>query len=390
MTMQEELNVEYLAHELTTLLNQRMVEMRLPDTEVQSNANILFEFAKIAGKLIQDEGGFPHPVTNENVPYDLITARQIMDLFTEGLFQAALLCTQKGLPFELKSQFLQSLAQDVYGQAKQIAITTIDQDQTPGTQIPREQQVQWVVQTAESALLYYIDQHEKQFGPIQAVTPPPDPMMGPEFQPSAGAIPAYPAETEALLPPVGDPLGLSAPEAMAPAAPKGPHPHDKYAAVALLLSTLDNQTASLLMRRFNPDEKQLIQYYQDPVAVDANLDISCVTRHLKTFKQLMKEGSPQLKSKTVDHFEALAKAVPRDRVYQMVSYDRPKVKQYLEGYFPKPDADMDLAFTFWGDAGAQRKKQGLHFREILPPKVEEALYDYLAQKLGQPKPGGAT
>lgn len=410
MALQDELNPEYLANEIATLMSQRMQSMNLPDTEMQSNAQILFEFGKIASSLVLQEPGFDNPTTGETIPFDLPMARQVVELFSEGIFQAALSCSQKGMPFELKSQFLQQLAQDLYAQAKQIAVSTYGQDATPEMQIPKDQQVQWIAQNAESGLNYLISEYERQNGPLQGnpgmpqmtmpnmpdMTPPPMYLDSPEGDTALGGIDLdemnLGQSTDLSKQPTAIEINPAVPP---PQKPTGPHPHDKYAAISLLINTLPEATTKQLLKRFNPDELQIIYRYINPKTIEETLDLSQVTRHLKSFKTLLKEGAPQLKTEAFEKFEALSQVVNRNAVMAQIQYDRQKIDAYLQIHFPSEEDPEETLLTYlWQNPAINKKKaKKLPFSAVLPSKIEAILYDYLAEKChysGRPGSGGAA
>jgi hypothetical protein len=410
MALQDELNPEYLANEIATLMSQRMQSMNLPDTEMQSNAQILFEFGKIASSLVLQEPGFDNPTTGETIPFDYAMAKQVVELFSEGIFQAALSCSQKGLPFELKSQFLQQLAQDLYAQSKQIAVSTYGQDATPEMQIPKDQQVQWIAQNAESGLNYIISEYERQNGPLQGnqgmpqmtmpdmpdMTPPPMNMDSPEGETALGGIDLDEMNLGQSTNLGNLPTAIeSIPPIPPPQKPTGPHPHDKYAAISLLINTLPETTTKQLLKRFNQDELQIIYRYINPKTIEETLDLSQVTRHLKSFKSLLKEGAPQLKTEAFEKFEALSQVVNRHAVLAQIQYDRQKIDAYLQIHFPAEEDPEEVLLTYlWQNPATKKKKaKKLPFNAVLPPKIEAILYDYLAAKChysGLPGSGGAT
>jgi hypothetical protein len=306
-----------------------------------------------------------------------------------------------GIPAELKNQFLQNIAQVLFEQTKQMVLSTLGQENTPELQISKDQQMMMIAQCADQALLYYVDQYEKQFGPITKPPKGPDPLpltAMPMADPMGDAPPDAPPDAGQMIPsqqvnPMADdfvdpaeafgdseelhpsmPLAAPMAEALPPAppVPKGPHPHDKYAAVSLLLSTLGTEHQRRVLAGFNPEEQELIQFYHTPENIQQNLDISCVTRHLQDFKAMVKQGAVSLKNKTAEAFEALTAEVGHPQLVQWVSSERPLVRQYIAACQPATDEDEPVP--------APRRKKGLPFGEILPPRVEEALYDYLSQK----------
>lgn len=377
MALADQFNPETVAHEVATMLYQRMASMNLPEDVSQNTAGMLFEFAKIAGGLILEEPGLENPATKEMIPFDMAMTHQGIELFCEGLFHTAMKCYEKGLPNELKSHFMQTVAQEIYVQTKQIIISTYGQEATPEHQIPKSQQVEWINQTAENTLIYLVNEYEKQNGPI-----PLEPQEIPAAAPVHAPVAELPSEDPmASLDPM-ESMAESVPEMPAPPeapgpAPKGPHPHDKYAAVALLLGTLRASHHETILRRFNGEERELIRFYQDPEVVEKNLDLTSVNRHLQNFKTLVKQGSHNLKNKAVKAMEEMMARVPKESVMVHVEKERTIVLQYLQTYFPEVEEGEE----------APRSRRKLPFGEILPPKVEDVLYQYLNHRL-EPQSGG--
>jgi hypothetical protein len=424
LSLQEQFNPEHIAHELTTEFYQRMVSLHLPDEEIQSTANVLFEFGKIAGSLILDEGGIESPTTNQTIPYDMAMATQSMKLFCEGLYHTALKCYEMGLPNDLKSGLMQQVAQDLFSQTKQMVLTTYGQESTPEYQITMDQQVLMICQTVDSAMTYLLAEYEKQNGPIQGTLPqgtlldsaldsavpqnaPPTHQNLLETQashephslevPQSDSLsPHYPAEVHPQTQP-NQSITSSLPQANTqthlppPPSTRGPHPHDKYAAVGLLVNTLQNKPEVIysVLRHFNPEERSLIQFYQDPENIENNLDLGCVTRHLKTFKTLMKQGNSSLRPKAENAFELMFKNQNKQTVLNLVSQEREVILTYLNHYFPKDTVENAEANSLFPLSAAQRHNalsaqsnpKGLPFKEILPPKIEELLFKYLSAKL---------
>lgn len=390
MSLAEQLNAEQVAHEMATNLFQRMNAANLPEAFSQHTAGILFEFVKIACGLILDEPGLENPATNETIPYDMPLALQGIELFCEGLYHTAIKCYERGIPDDLKSQFMQVVAQDIYLQTKQIIISTYGQDSTPEFQIPKEQQVEWINQTAESTLVYRITEYENQYGPIQKAEPteeqPPQQEEPSAPEPSENTALAEMPEAAEAPPLPEEPHPMVAPLQPEVAQPhKGPHPHDKYAAVSLLLNTLRPDLHETVLNRFNGEERELITFYQAPEQIEQNLDLASVTRHLQSFKNLLKQGSASLKSKTTKALEALAKQAPPDLLHAAVKKERPLVGQYLARFTPGSAEGGEAPFS---EEPSPSKSSGLSFGEILPPKVEEVLYHYLSQRIPVEGPPG--
>jgi hypothetical protein len=344
----------------------RYGSLNLPPEEEQDNGDIIQEFNKIAADMLSQEEGIEMPGANgaaSLIPLDEKTIPQTQSLFAEGLYFATVKCAEMGIIGDIKKHLLQNLAMDVYSQAKQITASTYGQEHTPDFQFPFEQQVQYIRQTAESALIYYINEYEKQYGPIEVEEPSPELISRVEQTLAEEGIP---------LPDAPQPQQIAPAQAPQPSKPKGPTPHDKYGAVALLMTTLPADQRARILRNFNPEEKELIAFYSYPQHIEQNLDISCVEGHLKRFKEMMRQGGTGLKSAAYRGIARLAKSIPKEKLLSCVKDERPLVKQYLEAHYGGPHQ------TGASQEGASGNR---HFSDLLPGRIEDILYRYLSKRL---------
>ncbi len=209
------------AEQVSSQMIPRLDNLNLSAEEYQEDLEILQEFNKIAAGMLNEEPGIEMPGNAQPIPLNEKTAMQGLSLFSEGLYLGITKCLEMGITGDVKKHLLQNLAMEVYSQAKQVVASTYGQEHTPDYQFTHEQQVEFICQGAESALMFFISEYEREYGAIAVSEPP------------ARLLP----KVEQAMMEDGVPLPDSIP-ASAPQKPKGPTPHDKYGAVALLLTTL--------------------------------------------------------------------------------------------------------------------------------------------------------
>ena len=233
-------------------VRDRMGQDGFEEGEVNENLQIMAPFAQIAvTEMIRKRGGIPVPGNpNELIPYDLKMARQSLALFTEGMYHAFTKCrelrikpshvladAQTGQQLSLKAYVLQSLALEVFNQVDNLVASTLGQDGTPEFQINEATQQGLIHQTVESMVLYIATEYEKQYGPIiteeEAANLLDSSSATTSEAPASLLAPAAPPPVAA-----GMSTPLPTPAVQKPVPKKGPSPHDKYAAVALMLETL--------------------------------------------------------------------------------------------------------------------------------------------------------
>ena len=144
----------------------RMMGEDFEEPEIEENLGIIHGFIGIALAEIQKQGEIEIPGTGQAIPFDENVTGQTIGLFTEGLYYGMQRCRDMGITGDLKTFFLQSLALELFNQAKQMVITTFGQEHTPEIQFSFDQQVNFINQFAESGLLYLVNEHEKEHGPI--------------------------------------------------------------------------------------------------------------------------------------------------------------------------------------------------------------------------------
>jgi len=382
-----------LGQQLAEQFTARLDGLNISAEDYQDNATMLRDFNGIAAKMLSEDPGIETPSPTGEialVPLDEKMIRQGLTLFSEGVYLALIKCMEMGITGEiivpvptnedpnatgkLKLILMQNLAMNVYEQAKQLIVVTYGQEETPELQLSNEQLVEMMAQTADSALLYYINEHERQHGPIQ-IEAPAETMAAEGLQAAAPQAEAPEAAIDA--PKAARPTKKAKPAASVktPASLKGPTPHDKYGAVALLLTTIAADQRGRILQQFNAEEKELISFYSYPQHLEQNLDLGCVQGHLKRFKELLKEGSSSLSSNASQGIVQLARKHSREKLLSCLKDERPRVKRYIDSHFESGETSMS------GPEGFSAPADRHHFSDILPSRVEEILYHYLLKRL---------
>ncbi len=372
-------NPEKVAQLIAQGMQERMADGgEMSPEDINENTGYLQEFAKIAGGIIQGEPNIEIPGTNQAIPFDESSATKAMHLFSEGIYHALIKCHDLGITGQLKVEFLQPLAMEVFNQTKQIIATIHGQEHTPEFQFSDDQLINILHQTAESVLMAYINEYEREHGPII-----PEEIMNEATASEAllqqTGTPPSGLETAPTTPPGVATSAISPSAPIVPATPshasspsqKVATQHDKYAAVALLLNTLPADQRKTILRNFNAEEKELIMFYSYPENIEKNLDLTCVESHLRQFKQLAQQGSANLKSPAYRAIEKLTQSYSKEKLLSCVQKERALVQKYVAAFFDGDDTES------W----SMDQKQGRHFREMLSPKIEEILHQYLLQSL---------
>ncbi len=335
--------------------------------ELEQYAQYVTGMNQTAVELLLQEPGIQLEGSSDSVPLDQQSATQATSLFSEGFIYTLMRCMEYRIPGELIPQFTQNVAQYIYEKSKQIVAATHGQEHTPEFQFTMEQQVSFVTQDAESTLLHFINEYEKEHGPLhpegleetnyqdQAVDP-----ASPEAlwdEPSeAGAQPAPPKARPASAP-------------QSPTQTAGPENHEKYAAVALLMTTLEASHRAKFLKSFNPEEKELIAFYSYPQHVEQNLDVAKVQAHLQKLKAIFARKTNGPKSNGHKQLATLAGLISREKLLSCVKDERLAVKHYLSAHY----AGESVSETFEPIS----KKQA----PPLSPRLEEILYNYLSKRL---------
>ncbi len=375
------------AQEISEQVIPRLDEWQQLPEERANDEKLIVEFNKIAAGMIKGSPGIEMPGSSQPIPWDPPHANQAVLLFCEGVYFALQRCHEMRITGNIKIELMQNLAMDVYGQAIQVVASTYGQELTPEYQFTHQQQVEFIQKGAESVLLLYINEYERKNGPIvsEEDIAEAEALIAEENWEDAPEAPPLPEEVSAEMPaaPVAParPKPAKKPAAPAKAKPKGPGPHDKYAAVALLLTTLKPERRKKIIQNFNQDERELISYYSYPQHIEQNLDLTSVSKHLRQFKEMMQQGGSSLKSNAYRGISQLVKSNSLEKLLSYVKDERPKVQEYLAMHYEPED-------TLHPTEGSPSAPEQRHFSDLLPPRVEDILYRHLNKRLsseGSPK-----
>lgn len=387
-----DLPLEDIAAELTDSAHERFEQLGFTDPDLGDCFAVVEQFNQIAANMLQEEEGIQAPGNRKAIAYDEQTARQLLTLFNEGIVHALIKCDEMGVPAETRLVVMQQAALEIYNQAKQVVASTYGQESTPDLQISMKQQIMMMQQGADNNLLFFLNEYEKQH-PVEAelpkaaedLPPSPAPMPEPVVEKPAPPPPraTKPAAAESSWDEGGweededdgwgdeDLLKAKKPVPAAPSAVGGPSlpavqaPHEKFAAVALLLSTLPAGRHDGILQHFNADEQKLIAHYGNPDNLAQGLDLVLVNQQLKQFRELLKEQGPAIKSKAYRGIQQLTQAFPESKVLFLLKKERPLILEYVKGFYCSADRPAVA------NAG------------LLPPRLEEVIGQYLSSRLGK-------
>jgi hypothetical protein len=359
----DNLNLQETIEQLSSQMIERLDGLQhLSEQEYEEDRQIIIEFNKIAAGMLQQEPGIDMPNSPQPIPMDGKMVLQALSLFSEGIYFALSKCAETGIVGDLKKSLLQNLAMEVYNQSKQVVAATYGQEHTPEFQFTHEQQVEIINKATEGHLVAFITEYEQVNGPIQPELPAP--AAPPDAPAQETAAPAMPAQ--------------KSPAAQPPATSKaqGPTPHDKYGAVALLLTTLPDKQRARILKSFNPEEIELIKYYSVPQNLEQNLDLASVEMHLKQLRELLKQGGAGPKNPAFKGIAQLAKQHSAEKLLSCVKDERPLVKRYLQSHYKdEPVQPIHRRAITPGHHPEQ------HGTPALPDRIEEILYRYLSKRL---------
>lgn len=365
------LNAQQLLPERLAAIQQRLMQTHTQPDDFQATFDIVAKFGEIAVDQLNQQPFFQASETEPLIPFSPEQCVRCIDLFLEGVVYAAEKASARQIPSEIKSVLLQSLAQDVFLQSKQVIATTVGEHLTPDLQFPREQMAGWITQSADAALMYYINEYEKQHGPIEVepgVGLAPDPLAdGPDYtqdpalaaelagQPTASAPQGHVAMAQpsvASSPPAGasrprvtraaaEAPAAGAPSALvpppAPADPQTgvPYPslRDKWAALALFLAMLPAEQKAMFWQQFGPDEQTSLLHLARPDVVTRECNVAAVTRHLLSLQQVLTQQFAQQSNRRQKALLSTLRWVysqPPQRVLALAQQERPLVRRYLE------------------------------------------------------------
>jgi hypothetical protein len=352
----------------------------MPTAQAQALVVIVQQFVSIATQQINQQPFFQASANDVAIPFDEAMCARCIELFAFGVQHAAKRTYHQQLNTELASAMLQNLAQDVFLQAKQVVASTIGQENTPELQFPKEQLIGWMTQSADAALVYYVNEYEKQNGPIagrtdfadepemaMAMQPPPQPMLDDEAPPvtadSLAAAPLpEPVSTRHASP-------VAQPTATAKATPRKTVTHEKWAALALFISTLPQAQQDEWLMLFDTDERNTLIYLMNPDHVIQHCHLAEVVAHLRSLQQTLwrQLSSPEFKEQKLQtQLMAALGALSPQRVSVLAHQQRPVLKRYLQV--------MSEAQRRGGSSGWLAKQPNLS------PMMKEGLLAYLHQQ----------
>jgi hypothetical protein len=345
------MDVNALVEQNAQMTIDRLDDLILSPEEYENDVRVIQQFAGIAASQLSQEPGLEGPDPANPIPLDEDMFTQGHTLFCEGLFDALAKCAQLGITGEIKQEMIQKVAMHVYEQSKQLVAATYGQEHTPEFQFSHDQQVDIIYKATEGYLMALITEHENEYGPIapEHETGSYEDILGQPMVPLPHApVPSAGPQTPALR-------------------PQGPNAHDKYAAVALLLTTLNPEQQKRILKGFSDEEAELIYYYSHPPHVEQNLDVSYVQAHLKKLQDSLKQSGVRPKTQSYKGILALVHSYPPEKLLSWVKDERPLVKRYIQAHYNR-------------QSGASPDGPEI-VQEPLPPRIEDILYRYLAKRL---------
>ncbi len=377
-----------IVQSISEAVSDRFADAGLTPELYQENAEIVHNFNNIAAQLLNDQEFLEMPGSPEPISMDEALATQAVSLFAEGIYFAIAKLYEFGIEGEIKSTILQAMALEVYNQSLQVVACTYGQENTPEFQFSIEQQVAMMTQATESHLMFFIGEYEREHGPIfdpglqqgtQALMPPSG-----EPLPSIAA-PAMPQPQQSQPPPVAQ---LSAEQPM-PAPPVQQAAYQpqlspeelarraKFAAVSLLLTTLEAQQRARILQSFSEAEKELITYFSYPQHIEQQLDVSLVQHHLQQFQERMTQKQPAPKKRVTPGIHHLAELNPREKLLSYVENERPAIRAFIDAHYAAAAGNRSRGTGIPG-----QPQSAAPSATPLPSRVEDILFQYLARQRG--------
>lgn len=342
----------FLDQELDKLENA-LISKRLPSDEVALSSGVGRQFAQIAMGLLEQEPGFRAAEGEPLIPFNEEQCYRTIRLFLAGITHASIKAWQYQITGEPKSVILQSLAQDVFAQAKQVVASTVGQELTPEIAFSEQQQLQWVYQATDGALSHYWQQYEREFGRISHQA---------SAKESASALATFQTQqqeqqqalysSEVTVPPDEQPLadhvaippmasehiGESASSVVYTATPSPQAPSvqekllTKLAALGLFLTTQAPANQQAWLQKFPPDQQQWIVHYMNPHAVMQERPMKAVVEALNALTQSIQhqKQQPSFQQQHVQHqLQGLLQQQGWYSLEGLLQTERPAVKAYL-------------------------------------------------------------
>ncbi len=135
--------------------------------------DLMNQFSEIAAQLIlqQKESIQVTPMNQDPqdqeinlsppLTFDGPRSRQTITLFCDGVYYTLVKCHKMKMPKDLHVQFAQSVAQRLFEEAKQIVITTYQQESISEPSLSKKDQMRTINKAAHDALLYFVDEYKK-------------------------------------------------------------------------------------------------------------------------------------------------------------------------------------------------------------------------------------
>ncbi len=354
-------NAEELIQQICQTFAQRFVDNGQDEETADIMVSFLARMCEVSVQMVTQEDEIEIPNTEHTIPFEPEMQQDTVWMFAEGLAFSLEKTAADNIPDEARGEILQNVALYVYESSKQVVLSTFGQEHTPELQIPREQQVDMVTQTAENALNHFIAEYEAQHGAFERDEHglDADDMLGEDFDNDDSQLAAMEAEAPEELP-APQPAPTAPPPAPAtiseriqqtehaPAPPQQlPHKPEKYAALALLLNVIPQAKGQPILQRFTTAEQQAIIQFQNPIHIaNAGLDIKVVQSQLGKLHQRFnqhqatqthptdaeKANEPTSPAPTT-HLQALAQQVPKDVMRTVVQLERPHIRDYVNALF---------------------------------------------------------
>jgi hypothetical protein len=350
-------------------------------TELQLCLVIAEQFLQVAVGLLQQEPGFQQAPEQPLIPFSPQQCQQTLLFFAKGLQQASLRLWQEGIDGEPKSLLLQTLAQDLFFQAKQVVAATVGQENTPDLVFSEEQQLGWLFQGLESGLAHHVTELEKQQGPIaRRQAGGGAPARTPHSYANTGATGEAPATPNPALT-----TAAEEPSAYASySSEEHPHhdtlmtqqaveaswgttvsPHsvqgtqeekqlNKLAALGLFLSTQPPAAQQEWLHRFEEPQQRTITHYMHPQHVQLERDMEAVLEELQALQATIEAQvqQPAFAEGTLHgQLAQLLQRHPPTLWEELIRYEHPYLKRYLRallqagGHQPPLGLPMPMVHT---------------------------------------------
>lgn len=135
MGFEDEFNPQQVAAQQRDQYLERMREQMTAE-EAEAMADYLGRMAEVAANFIFNERVIKLQEDQPGVPITPPMASQMMMLFCEGLYFGIIRSHPLDVPDEFRTWMLQNLAGVLFENAKQMALTTYGQEDTPASRFP--------------------------------------------------------------------------------------------------------------------------------------------------------------------------------------------------------------------------------------------------------------